>query len=307
MLQPRSSSGQRVEFGADLPGVKIDEAFLVLQRDATRLILDPERGGAIREFDWRGKAIFRPTAVMAGDDPFDMACFPMVPFVNRVAHGRFRFGGRAVQLARNWSEDPHPLHGHGWRARWAVVAASASGATLRFDGGADEWPWRYRCEQRFQLLPDELAVELSIENLSDAPMPAMLGLHPYFREAARAQLQAQLPRVWMTDSAALPLQETPTPTAWQVDPARAIHAVPLDHCFSGWNGVATLLWPDRTVTIRATHCGHLHVYAPAGKDFFCIEPQSAVPGALGRDAGEAKVVAPGARFAIRVDFAVGAA
>jgi aldose 1-epimerase len=152
---------------------------------------------------------------MAGDDPFELACFPMVPFVNRVAHGRFSFCGRAVQLARNWSQDPHPLHGHGWRARWEIVAASDSGATLRFDGGADEWPWSYRCEQRFQLLPDELAVELAIENLSDAPMPAMLGLHPYFPQAARAQLRAQLPRVWMTDSAALPVREIATPPAWR--------------------------------------------------------------------------------------------
>jgi aldose 1-epimerase len=287
--------------------VKIDEGYLVLRRDATRLTLDARRGGAIREFDWRGQAIFRPTPMMGGDDPFDMACFPMVPFVNRVAHGRFSFCGRAVQLARNWSADPHPLHGHGWRTRWEVVAASASGATLRFDGGADEWPWSYRCEQRLQLLPDELAVELAIENLSDAPMPAMLGLHPYFRQAARAQLRAQLPRVWMTDSAALPVREIATPPAWRMDPARPLHALALDHCFSGWNGVATLLWPDRTVTIRATHCSHLQVYAPAGRDFFCIEPQSAVPGALGRDAGEATVVAPGKRFAIQVEFAMGAA
>jgi galactose mutarotase-like enzyme len=61
------------------------------------------------------------------------------------------------------------------------------------------------------------------------------------------------------------------------------------------------------VTIRAMHCSQLHVYAPAGGDFFCIEPQSAVPGALGRGAGEATVVAPGERFAIQVQFAMGAA
>src|SRR5450631_2376533 len=268
MRQPRSSSRPRADFGADLRGVKIDEGFLVLQHEATRLTLDPLRGGAIRDFDWRGHPVFRPTAAAAGDDPFDMACFPMVPFANRVAHGRFRFGSQAVQLERNWSEDPHPLHGHGWRARWSVVAASSSRARMRFEGGADEWPWRYRCEQCFDLLQDGLSVELSIENLSDAPMPVMLGYHPYFQEATRARLQAQLPRVWLTDCDSLPVQETPTPPAWGFDPARAIDAVPLDHCFSGWNGIATLRWPDRTVTVRATHCSHLHVYAPAQRDFF---------------------------------------
>jgi galactose mutarotase-like enzyme len=61
----------------------------------------------------------------------------------------------------------------------------------------------------------------------------------------------------------------------------------------------------RVATIRAAQCNYLHVCAPAGKDFFCAEPQTAPPGALGRNAGEATVVAPRERFAIRVQFAVG--
>lgn len=285
--------------------MKIDECFLELQREATRLTLDPQRGGAIREFNWRGRDVLRPTPVSAGDDPLDMACFPMVPFANRVAHGRFSFGGRTVQLERNWVEDPHPLHGHGWRAPWTVASATASGARMRFEGGADEWPWAYRCEQSFELLPDGLSIELSIENLSDTPMPAILGLHPYFPDAAHAELQAQLPRVWLTDCAALPVQESQTPATWAFEPARAIDAVPLDNGFSGWNGIASLRWPELTVNVRAAHCSHLHVYAPAGRSFFCVEPQSAAPGALGRGAGEANTVAPGGRFAIRVQLTLG--
>ena len=61
--------------------------FLLLQYQATRLTLDPTRGGAIREFTWQGQDFLRPTPATAGDDPFEMACFPMVPFVNRVAGG----------------------------------------------------------------------------------------------------------------------------------------------------------------------------------------------------------------------------
>jgi aldose 1-epimerase len=307
-MHPLRSGSRRCDDSVpNFPGVNIDEGFLVLQHETTRLAVDSRRGGAIRAFDWRGKAILRSTAAGAGDDPFDMACFPMAPYVNRVAHGQFSFGRHAVQLARNWSQDPHPLHGQGWRARWTVEAASSSSATLSYEGGADDWPWRYRCEQSFQLLADELSVELRLENLSETTMPAMLGLHPYFSDAAQAQLQAQLPRVWLTDRAALPVKEAQTPPAWRFEPARAIGAVPLDHCFSGWDGIATLRWPDRAVTVSAAHCSCLHIYAPAGRDFFCIEPQSAAPGALSRDAGEATVLAPGGRCAIRVQFAVGAA
>ena len=284
-----------------------DKSFVVLRRAAARLTLDPQRGGAIREFSWGGRDVLRPTPELAGDDPLDMACFPMVPFVNRIAGGRFDFGGRAVQLEPNWSEDAHPLHGAGWRAPWAVLEATGSNARLGFEGGADEWPWAYRCEQRFELLADALSIELSVENLSDSPMPAMLGMHPYFHDAAHAELQAQLPAVWLTDGAALPVLQIPTPADWRFEPARPLNAVPLDHSFCGWNGVAWLRWPDRTVTLSSSECRSLHVYAPAGKDFFCVEPQTAAAGALGRNGGEATAVAPGRRFSIRVRFAVGAA
>ena len=283
-----------------------DESLLVLQQQQMRLTLDPRRGGVIRELNWRGHDILRPTPDGVGDDPLDTACFPMVPYVNRVAHGRFDFGGHAVRLSRNWSQDPHPLHGQGWRSPWGVMAASKANATLQFEGGADEWPWRYSCEQRFQLQQETLSIELSIRNLSDEPMPAMLGLHPYFPQAPGVQLQAQLPRVWLTDREALPTEETETPPGWNFDPARGVNAVALDHGFAGWNGVAFLRWPQYTVVLRAPDCRFLHVYAPVGRDFFCIEPQTAPPGALSRTPSEASVVAPGGRLGIRVHISVGA-
>lgn len=286
--------------------MKADEGLVVLQSQEMRLTVDPRRGGAVRELNWRGHNILRPTAAAAADDPFATACFPMVPYANRVASGCFIFDGRAVRLARNWSQDPHPLHGQGWRAPWTVTAASKSYAILRFEGGADEWPWRYCCEQRLQLLQDTLSVELSVRNLSDTRMPVMLGLHPYFPDAQHAQLRVQLPKVWLTDSEALPTREVQTPPGWDFEPARAVSAVALDHGFTAWNGIAFLRWPQYTVTVRAPDCKFLHIYTPAGRDFFCIEPQTAPPGALSRDPVEASVLAAGGRLAMRVHFSVGA-
>ncbi len=281
-----------------------DEGLLVLQHRAARLVVAPYRGGAIHEFTWHGANILRPAAPGAAKDAFAAACFPMAPFVNRIAHGRFSFAGRSVLLEPNWPEDPHPIHGQGWRANWEVTAATATGATLRFEGGGDEWPWRYRCEQRFRLFPDELSIALSIENLSDAPMPAALGLHPYFPHAAQARLNARLPRVWLADDAALPVEEAETPAAWRFEPPRGVQALPLDHCFCGWNGEASLEWPERTVRVRAPHCSFLHVYAPAGRDFFCIEPQTGPPGALARNAEQPPALAPGGSTAMELQLSL---
>jgi aldose 1-epimerase len=287
--------------------MKSDGGELLLEHGDMRLNLDVARGGALRSFDWRERPIFRPTAVGAGADPFDLACFPMLPYVNRIAHGRFRFGAHDVRLASNRLDQLHPLHGQAWLSPWRVLDASACSATLAFEGGADEWPWRYRAEQRLQLQQDVLTISLSVDNLSSSPMPLMLGLHPYFCDPAQARLQADLPRTWLIDDACLPLEEVATPPAWSFAQPRLIGAPPLDHCFTGWNGRARLHWPDCSVELRASHCPCLQVYAPAGRDFFCVEPLSAPVGALGRGAQEATVLAAGARHAIHVSFGVGVA
>ncbi len=285
--------------------MKPDARILVLQQQATRLTLDPAHGGSIRELQWSGLDLLRPTPPGAVEDPLQMACFPMVPYVNRIEGGRFEFGRHRVCLSRNWSGDPNPLHGQGWRSAWNIAAVDQARATLCFDGGGDEWPWRYRCEQRFELRDEGLSVELSIENLAAEAMPALLGLHPYFPAPRRAQLAAGAPRVWLTDERAVAREEAPVPSGWGFEPARAVSMVPLDNTFSGWDGHARLSWPDRHITLRAESCSHLHVYAPAGEDFFCVEPQSAAPGALSRAPFSGTVLQPGARLAIRVDLAAG--
>lgn len=239
-----------------------------MQQGNTLLTLDPVCGGAIREFTWRDRQILRSASPLANDDPFELACFPLVPYANRIANGRFEFDGRSVSLASNSDPSVHPLHGQGWLAPWEIVSTTASSAALVFDGGGNEWPWRYRAQQQFELHDDALKIDLSVQNLADAPMPAMLGLHPYFCDAAHAQLQAKPPRVWLADDACLPVEEAASPAAWRFDAPRAVNTIALDHCFTGWDGVAKITWPGRVITIHAQNCGFLHIYAPAGKKFF---------------------------------------
>jgi aldose 1-epimerase len=280
---------------------------LRLQHGNDQLVLDPRHGGAIREYTSGGRPVLRPSGQQAGSDPFDLACFPLVSYANRIAHGRFTAGGRTVQLAPNWDKDSHPLHGQGWRRPWQVMHASPTEALLAFLGGGDDWPWRYRAEQRFQLGFQGLLVRLTVENLSSEPMPAMLGLHPYFPDAASAWLTARTPRVWMADEGALPVTEVPTPGTWSFEGGRPVAAQALDHCFAGWDGAAVLRWPGRSLTLRATHCHHLHVYAPLGGDFFCVEPQTAAAGALGREGEELALLEPGARLAMDMTLSCGGA
>jgi aldose 1-epimerase len=276
---------------------------MVLRNGDTLVTVDAAQGGAIREFSWRGRAVLRPAAP-ADTEPLSMACFPLVPYANRIAQGKFTFDGRDVHLQRNWDRDPHPLHGQGWRAAWSVEQASAARAVLVFCGGGDDWPWPYRAVQDLTVLADGLEITLSVENRSPGTMPAMLGLHPYFPQAALATIEARTGTVWQADAQALPVDEVRTPLEWSFDTPRRATQVCLDHCFDHWDGAATVRWPDRVVKMNASGARALHIYTPAGKDFFCLEPQTAAAGALNRATGKVAKLAPGERLELGVRFSV---
>jgi aldose 1-epimerase len=278
---------------------------MVLRNADSRVTLDAAHGGGVREFSWRGLHIFRPAVPGAENDPFSLSCFPLVPYANRIAHGRFAFAGREVQLRRNWDRDPHPLHGQGWKAAWTIEQTAAAQATMEYFGGGDEWPWRYRARQDFEVLADGLEIRLGIENLADDTMPGMLGLHPYFPQPTTALVTARARTVWLTDAQSLPVQEVLAPADWSFDRARGAARVGLDHCFDHWDGVASVRWPDRILNISAVGCRSLHVYTPPGLDFFCLEPQTAAAGALNRGSSDIAKLAPGERLEMRVRFSVG--
>ena len=281
-----------------------DAARVLLENAEARLLLDPRRGGAVREFSWRGRQVLRPATDDHSLDPFQLSCFPLVPYVNRIAGCTFRSGNKVVRLAPNWNADPHPLHGQGWRAPWDVTASTSSAATLEFMGGGNDWPWLYRARQRFELRADGLLIRLSVQNLSQEPMPVALGLHPYFPGQGQASMTAQAGRVWLTDVAALPVTEAPVPADWSFATGRKLAGVPLDHCFTQWDGQALLRWPGYRVRYRATGCRFLHVYVPRGQDFFCVEPQTAATGAFNGPDGPPDRLPPQGALSMTLDLAV---
>ena len=75
-----------------------------------KLLVCPDIGGAIGGWTRRGTAIFRATSdeALAGTNSRLLSCFPLIPFSNRIAWGRFSFGGESFQLDKNFGD--HPPH-----------------------------------------------------------------------------------------------------------------------------------------------------------------------------------------------------
>ena len=270
---------------------------LSLRRGDFTLDLAPETGGAISAFSWRGQPLLRPAPT--GGTVLDMASFPLVPFANRIGFGRLRWGESQFDLPLNLPGEPHALHGQGWQSEWSIESRSEDAAVLTFMGGAG-WPWPFEARQTFALEPDGLHQTLSLTNLSDQIAPCGLGFHPYFPADEDSRLVARLTGVWLSDETNLPsrhLQGWPL-VDWRwgagFPPERII-----DHCHTGWDGVALFNpGPDRP-SLRLTagpDISRLHVYAPPGEGYVCLEPVTHRPNAINAPDPEAEglvTLAPG--------------
>lgn len=255
--------------------------MLELSHDELTLGLLPEAGGAMVWLTARGVDVLRrgdPAAVAS--DPTAAACIPLVPYSGPVAGGRFSFAGIEHRLAHNHPNEPEPVHGEGWIARWEPVQHGAAAATLRYrhTPGPGTFPFAYLAEQHIALDSGGVSIGMSVTNTGDEPMPAGIGVHPYFPHRSGLSLELPATGVWARrplEAAASPID--PVPEAWRFAPAGPAAALVGEDCFVGWGGKARLSWPDRGVTVQLSAdpvFRFVQLYATADDDFLCVEPVS---------------------------------
>lgn len=295
---------------------------LALAAGDARVLLAPATGGAIASFTLGKHAVLRPTPpeARAAGIVGAHACFPLVPYSNRIAGATLRFGARVHPLAPNFGDSPNSIHGIGWQREWAVAAAGAADATLMLrhdpakDGGG-AWPFAFRARQAFSLdgsaRDASLVATLSIENTGDAAFPCGLGFHPFFPRTAATTLGFRARGVYDNDAMQLPVGHATVDAARRFDPARPVHDLTLDHVFSGWDGRATIAQPDAGLVVDLSApppASFLVAFVPPKQDFLAVEPVTHMTDAFNHAArGEpgtgALVLEPGATFSctMRID------
>lgn len=261
------------------------------------LDIAPHLGGGVAALRWRGRDLLRPAAKDAAH-AVDMASFPMAPYANRIALGRFSFEGRKVRLASNFGADVHPLHGAAWLAPWQCEVSHRARAMLARRFERADWPWRFSCRQEIGLDAEGALFVLAVRNDDDAPMPLSFGHHPFFVRAPGAVLRARVEGVWRSDAELLPARYDTAIDLPGLAEGASLDAAPfVDNCHAGWDGEASLSWAELSVRLTASsEFGFLHLYIPEGRSFFCAEPVSAVPNAMNMGDPAAlglRVLAPG--------------
>ena len=277
--------------------------LIYLQSDGYALTLIPELGGLIASLAYAEVDVLRPLTP-GSFDPLSSASFPLVPFANRIAGGRFSWNGSRVRLPANFPGETSAIHGFGWQNRWRLLEASRSQCILSHEWRGMErhpwppevaaWPWSYRAEQHISVGDDGCSVKLTLINCSDNAMPAGLGLHPYFRRRPETCLTFSARHVYLMGSQYLPDGRL-APASHFADFASGANLPEgtIDHCFAQWGNVATLQDDIGTMTLTASGSRHLHLYAPSDPETLCLEPVSHMPDAINKHADEMLSLQPG--------------
>ncbi|MGD9881251.1 MAG: aldose 1-epimerase [Reyranella sp.] len=255
--------------------------------------LAPQAGGSIARFSVDGRhdvlratpadVLANATAANRGNDT---ACYPLLPFSNRIAGGRLSVDGREIVLRRNWPGVNHPMHGDGWARAWKVERHDQRSAEIAYDHAAASdggWPFAYRARQSYRLDEDRLTVRISLENREAQVVPAGIGLHPFFVRDAATDLQCRTKSVWLADAEVLPTERVTVPAAWDFSAGRRIGEVALDNCFEGWDGQARIAWPNRGLALEMMASEQLRtlvIFTPPQRPFFCVEPVSHANGRI---------------------------
>ena len=246
-----------------------------LHSGALRLALRPDLGGAVAGLWHRDRPILRSTepAQLAASRP--SACYPLVPYSNRLAYRRFRWKGQDHTTRANFDDSPHSVHGVGWQRPWRIVSSSALEVVLRLDHPGDaDWPFAFEASQYFTLTPQSMQVGMVVVNRAEGVAPIGLGWHPYFPKRARSRLHIELTDRWDTDAAQLPVRKVTQPG---ID-ADVSHLA-FDNAFDGWRGPARIR-DERFSLQLSSSLDRLVVFTPQDRDYFCVEPVSHVSNAI---------------------------
>lgn len=272
------------------------DAMLELRAGGLEAVVIPEIGGIVSQLVWTAPDGRRHEILRSPSDsepsvasPNFFGTWAMLPFANRAFDSVVDDGESRFQVPAN---DPSgSIHGFGWQSSWDVLRYDRSHTVLehRRNDGPD--PYRYRARQEIALDEAGMTIRLLITNQAETALPFGIGHHPWFPCATDTRLV-------MRSSGALIFGEAFRAVGQEAfaqgGPYTGPHPFRSDAVtawsFLGWDGRARIETPSTGLAVTLTASESLNcpvVWAPAGADFLCVEPQSHAIGAPSEPAARA--------------------
>ncbi|HBF29398.1 aldose 1-epimerase [Rhizobium sp.] len=278
---------------------------IILDAHGYRIELQPQSGATVLSATWTkpgGQVIALLERLDTPDAGLQSGCFVMVPFVNRIADGRFTFEGRDYSMPVNRPEPAVAIHGFSRDRPWQVMSASPDHAILQDTVSSGEHPWRYTVTMHVSIRQKGVRIALTLQNDGTEPLPFGMGLHPFIPYGPDTTITFAANGSFPSDHRGLPIAPLARPdglACGETVPVQAWRGT--DRCYLGWFTQAAMIhWPDRESAMVLSADGvfkHVHLFAPKDRNVFCVEPVSHFPDAINRpflgcDAAMA-VLAPG--------------
>jgi len=264
----------------------------------------PAVGGRMHRLRAFGHDVLRTPRDLAThrEVPVDWGAYPMAPWCNRLAAVPTAVGDRVVRLPATY-RDGTAIHGQVATAPWDVVGPDR----LAIRGSGSGWPWAYEVEERVTVEGATVRIDLRLVNRADGPMPAGLGLHPWFRRPVAVRLAG---------ASVVPSNVDPASRLEPVSGALDLRHLgpPADGLDGTWTELADpaveLAWPEigvaATISIRTTAPACVALASPPDVDAVAIEPQTHLPGGLRRflagEPGGLVALAPGGSLGLELEL-----
>jgi aldose 1-epimerase len=273
--------------------------MITLQTTRFRAVVSPEHGAILTDLVWLAPggrempllyspAGTKPTTVA----PNFMGLWTMLPFANRAFDCVIDDGTRRFTVPVNDPAKASNIHGFGWQSVWQVTRQDASSLVMEHARAGVTDPYSYRATLGIELGADLVRIALSITNLAQHALPYGAGFHPWFNAAPDSHFR-------MASGGRLALGEDYRATGLvsHADGGPFAEAAPVG-ALAQELAVSVVDWVDEAVLTTSSLGLALHIdaspnfrhpvlWAPAGSNFVCFEPQSHGIGAPGIAAARA--------------------
>jgi aldose 1-epimerase len=259
----------------------------------------PQAGGIIAGLDWRGpdgrqhKLLHSPEgAIPSTSAPNMFGSWAMLPFANRAFGGLVDDGEQRFQVPVNNRDGT--IHGFGWQSAWDVVEYDRGHTVLEHRRTEGPDPYRYRARQEIRLDEAGMTIAIAIVNEAETALPFGIGHHPWFACAPDTRLGMTATGALVFGDAFRAIGSTALADGGPYA-GKPVFATGTETAasFLGWDGTARIETPSTGLAISLSASESLRcpvVWAPAGADFLCVEPQSHAIGSPSETA--ARAVAP---------------
>lgn len=272
----------------------------------------PELGARLHRLRVFGHDLLRaPEAIETyRDDPMMWGGYVMAPWCNRIEPTPVEVAGRTIVLGSNFV-DGTAIHGQVYLRPWQTEAPG----TFSVQGGGHGWPWRYEVREQVTVVDMAVRVELEVVNLDDAPMPAGIGIHPWFLGPLEVAIRGDVVYAPNGDTPALPVPVGGDTDLRRLGPmAEGVDAtwgeLVAEGRGTGSQAPVELRWPSSGIRAEMrVDAPTIFIVAanPPGAGAIAVEPETHAPQALRRllrgEPGPLTMLAPGERLTLVMELA----